>query len=114
MRSKFLLLPLFIATMLAGCVTDDVKETGITRSQAITIAERHCSEYPDTYGYVDRSEWDPDGKFWSVALTNYEGTHGKAYKIARDGSIIATHTIDMGGDNGDDYDHHYHGWGYWW
>jgi hypothetical protein len=61
---------------------------------------------------VDRAEWDPDGKFWSVALTDYDGDHGKAYKIGRDGSIIATHTIDRG-DEGD-YDHYHGGWGYWW
>jgi hypothetical protein len=98
--------------MLAGCITDNTAETGITRATAITIAERHCSEYPDTYGYVDRAEWDPDGKFWSVALTDYDGNHGKAFKISRDGGIIDTHTIDRSSD--EDYGHHYGGWGYWW
>jgi hypothetical protein len=111
MRSKFLL-PLFASLLLAGCLTDDIKETGITRATAITIAERHCPQYPDKFGYVDRAEWDPDGHFWSVALTDYDGDHGKAYKIGPDGGIIDTHTIDRS-DYGDDYGPR-HGWGYWW
>jgi hypothetical protein len=114
MRLKFIL-PLLFCVALAGCVTDDVKETGITRGNAITIAERHCSEYPDKFSYVDRAEWDPDGRFWTVALTDYNGDHGKAYKIGPDGHIIDTHTIDRG-DYGDDYGprHYGAGWGYWW
>jgi len=39
MRLKFIL-PLLFCVALAGCVTDDIKETGITRGNAITIAER--------------------------------------------------------------------------
>jgi len=112
MRLLKFLLPLLFCFVMAGCITDDTKETGITRATAITIAERHCSDYPDKYGYVDRAEWDPDGKFWSVALTDYDGDHGKAYKIGRDGGIIDTHTIDRGSD--EDYGHYHGGWGYWW
>jgi len=47
---------LLLALGLAGCVTDDVKETGISRSRAIAIAENHCPQYPDRFGYVDRAE----------------------------------------------------------
>jgi len=106
-----LILPL-LCLFLAGCLTDDVKETGITRANAISIAERHCSDYPDTFGYVDRAEWDPDGKFWLVALTDRDGDHGRAYKIGPDGSVIDTHKIDIAEDN--DYGPGHYGWGYYW
>ena len=106
-------LPLLLAIALAGCLTDDIKETGISRSTAISIAERHCSQYPDTFGYVDRAEWDPDGRFWMVALTDYNGDHGRAYKIGPDGSVIDSHTIDRSAE--DDYGPSHAGWwGYYW
>ncbi len=114
MRSKFLL-PLALCLVLAGCATDDIKETGITRATAIGIAERHCPQYPDRFGYVDRAEWNPDGRFWMVALTDYDGDHGKAYKISPGGSVIDTHTIDRGGDEGYGPGHYYGpaSWFYW-
>ena len=100
--------------MFAGCATDDVKETGITRAAAITIAERHCSQYPDRFGYVDRAEWDADGRFWLVALTDRDGDHGKAYKIGPGGGIIDTHTIDRSTYDSDYAPGHYWmGWYYW-
>jgi hypothetical protein len=80
--------------MLAGCVTDDIKETGISRSTAVAIAENHCSQYPDRFGYVDRAEWNPDGRYWMVALTDRDGDHGRAYKISRGGHVIDSHVID--------------------
>jgi hypothetical protein len=98
---------------MAGCVTEDIKETGISRSTAEGIAERHCPQYPDKYGYVDQSEWNSDGKFWMVALTDRDGDHGKAYKISRSGEIIDSHAIDR---DSEDYSHHYYGpgsWYYW-
>lgn len=114
MRIRYFL-PLLLCLAVAGCADDDVKETGITRATAIKIAENHCDQYPDTYSYVDRAEWDPDGQFWSVAITDRDGDHGKAYKISRGGGIIATHTIDRGGDDSDYGPRHYgYGWGYWW
>jgi hypothetical protein len=97
--------------LFAGCATDDVKETGITRAAAISIAERHCAEYPDTWGYVDRAEWNPDGKFWSVAITDYDSNHGRAYKISPGGGIIASHVIDRSADESEYGPRH---WGYWW
>jgi hypothetical protein len=115
MRStKLLLLPLALALLLAGCVTDeDIKETGISRNSAIKIAENHCSEYPDEYSYVDRAEWNSDGNYWLVALTDRDGDHGSAYKINRAGHIIDSHKIDR--HESDDYygsgPGHY--WYYW-
>jgi hypothetical protein len=109
------LLPLLLCALLAGCAaTDDLKETGISRADAVRIAEQHCSQYPDEYSYVDHAEWDPDGHFWAVALTDRDGDHGKAFKIDRDGSIIDTHKIDL--DEGDESGprHYGYGWGYWW
>jgi hypothetical protein len=112
MRLKHLLLPMLVLTLVyAGCESDDIKETGITRAAAIKIAEQHCDKYPDVYGYVDRAEWDPDGEFWLVALTDYNGDHGRAYKIGRDGGIIDSHAIDRDGD--EDYGEGHHFWYYW-
>jgi hypothetical protein len=101
---------------MAGCVTEDIKETGISRANAIGIAERHCPQYPDRYDYVDRAEWNPDGRFWMVALTDRDGDHGKAYKINRSGEVIDSHVIDRGEEG---YGGHYYGgygpgsWFYW-
>jgi len=111
MRSK-ILLPFALCLMLAGCVTEDIKETGITRATAIGIAERHCPQYPDKFGYVDRAEWNPDGRFWLVALTDRDGDHGKVFKIGPSGSIIDSHNIDRGQD--DDYGPRHYGYGYGW
>ena len=88
------ILPLIALIALAGCASENIKETGISRAAAIGIAERHCTQYPDKFGYVDRAEWDPDGNFWMVAITDYNGDHGRAYKIGRDGSVIDSHVID--------------------
>jgi hypothetical protein len=104
---------------MAGCATDDIKETGISRSTAVGIAERHCRQYPDRFGYVDRAEWNPDGRFWMVALTDRDGDHGRAFKISRGGAVIDSHGIDRGGDDDysrGDYPRHYYGpgsWYYW-
>ncbi len=111
MRSR-ILLPLLLTLALAGCATDDLKETGISRGDAIGIAERNCPQYPDRYSYVDRAEWNPDGRFWEVSLTDRDGDHGKAFKISRHGGIIATHTIDRGDD--DDYGPRHYGYGWYW
>ena len=115
MRLKYILPLLLLCVAIAGCATDDdAKETGITRSAAIGIAERHCPEYPDQFSYVDHAEWNPDG-FWSVAITDRDGDHGKAFKIGRDGGIIATHRIDHDEGGYDDGPRHYgYGYGYWW
>jgi hypothetical protein len=100
--------------LLAACATDDLKETGISRATAVTIAERHCSKYPDPFGYVDRAEWDPDGEFWLVALTDRDGDHGRAYKISRGGSVIDSHVIDRTAEDEEDAPRHYGlGWYYW-
>jgi hypothetical protein len=111
------LLPLLLLCLaIAGCATDDIRETGITRRTAITIAERHCPQYPDRFGYVDRAEWDPDGRFWMVALTDYNGDHGRAFKIGPGGGILDTHVIDRVADDqeyGYGARHYGMGWYYW-
>ena len=109
-----ILLPTVLCLVVAGCADDDVKETGITRATAIKIAEQHCSQYPDEYSYVDHAEWDPDGQFWAVAITDRDGDHGKAYKISRAGGIIDTHKIDHSDDEDSGPRHYGYGWGYWW
>ena len=111
MRTR-LFLPLALCLFLAGCETDNIKETGISRSAAIGIAARHCTQYPDTFSYVDRAEWNPDGRFWLVALTDRDGDHGRAYKVNRKGNIIDTHVIDRGDDS--DYGPRHLGYWYYW
>jgi len=111
MRSRFFL-PLALCVVLAGCVTEDIKETGISRATAIRIAERHCPEYPDRFDYVDRAEWDPDGRFWRVALTDEDGFHGRSFKIGPDGGIIGSRVIDRG--DRDYYGPGHYGYGFWW
>lgn len=103
---------MLFAIVLAGCATDDIKETGITRAAAIGIAERHCPQYPDEFGYVDRAEWNPDGKFWLVALTNRDGDLGRAFKVSRGGGIIDSHKINH---TDEDYSgaRHLGYWYYW-
>lgn len=107
-----LLFPLGLCLILAGCATDDVKETGISRSRAIAIAENHCPQYPDRFGYVDRAEWNPDGRYWLVALTDRDGDHGRVYKIGPRGGVIDSHGIDRGPE--DDYGPRHYGYGYGW
>jgi len=111
----YLFIPLACFVLLAGCATDDLQETGISRRTAESIAENHCPQYPDRFGYVDRSEWNSDGQYWLVALTDRDGDHGRAFKISRHGSIIDSHEINRTEDNGDDYgpSHHLGYWYYW-
>ena len=93
MRTK--LLPLFLllgCIILAGCA--DIKETGITRAHAITIAKQACPEYPDRFSYVDKAEWIPEKGFWAVKLADYSGYHGRVYKIDRNGLVVGTRDID--------------------
>jgi hypothetical protein len=107
-RILFLLSPA-LCLLLGGCLGDDIKETGISRSRAIAIAENHCSQYPDRFGYVDRAEWNPDGHYWMVALTDRDSDHGRAYKISPGGNVIDSHVIDR---SDSDYDHgYYRGYG---
>ncbi len=98
------LLPLLCFLAIAGCAYDYPPESGISRATAISIAERYCPQFPYRYGYVERAVWYPDGKFWVVALTDYNGYRGRAYKISSDGAIISSHTLDRASDDGyDDY-----------
>ena len=106
-----LLLPIALTVVLAGCATDDIKETGIGRHTAIEIAENHCSQYPDQFSYIDRAEWNPDGNYWLVAITDRDGDHGRAYKINRAGKVIDTHVIDRHESDEDYGPGHY--WYYW-
>jgi hypothetical protein len=111
------LLPLLLLSLaIAGCATDDIRETGISRRAAITIAERHCVQYPARFRYVDHAGWNPDGHFWLVALTDYNGDHGRAYKIGPGGGVLDSHVIDRVADDqeyGYGGRHYGVGWYYW-
>jgi hypothetical protein len=104
MRSKLLLI--IGCIFLAACA--DVKETGITRTQAITIAKQACPEYPDQFSFVDKAEWVPEKGFWAVLLDDRSGFHGRVYKINRDGQIVGTRDIDEAHPQGY-YDGPYYG-----
>ncbi|HWB58007.1 MAG TPA: hypothetical protein VG733_00880 [Chthoniobacteraceae bacterium] len=91
MRSKFLL-ALGCCMLLGACA--NIQETGISRSQAITIAKRACPEYPDRFGFVDKAEWVPEKGFWAVLLDDQSGLHGRVYKIDRNGQIVGTRDVD--------------------
>jgi len=92
MKSKLLALSLCI--FLAACA-DDIKETGITKAQAIVVAKRACPEYPDQFNFVDKAEWIPEKGFWAVLLDDRSGDHGRVYKINRNGEIVGTRDIDV-------------------
>ncbi len=111
MRS-LLIFPLALCLLLAACESEDIKETGISRADAIAVAERHCPQYPMEFAYVDRAEWNPDGRYWLVSLTDRDADHGRVYRVSRHGEILSTHTINHEGDE-DDYGP-YHHWGYYW
>jgi hypothetical protein len=113
LRLPTLLLATALGLLLAGCA-EDLKETGISRSTAVGIAERNCPQYPDTYSYVDRSEWNPDGHFWLVAITDRDGAHGRVFKISRGGKIVDSHKIDRPDDYYDGPRHLGYGYGYYW
>ncbi len=95
MRAR-LLIPLALCFVLAGCASDEPARTGIDRATAIRIAEDHCPQYPDPFGYVNHAEWHPDGGFWVVALTGPYGHHGRAFKIGPEGRVLGSHVIDRG------------------
>jgi hypothetical protein len=98
------LLPLLFFLAIAGCAYDYPLNSGISRATAISIAERYCSQFPYRYGYVEHAEWYPDGRFWLVALTDYNGYYGRAYKISPEGAIISSRYLDRAPSNGyDDY-----------
>jgi len=91
-----LILPLALSLLLAGCGYD-TKETGISRSTAIGIAERHCAEYPDRFSYVDTARWDFQGKYWLVSLMDRDDDAGRDFKISRSGGIISSHLTGANG-----------------
>ena len=117
MRLKYL--PFVCLLLVAGCA-ESTKDTGISRSRAIAIAEANCKQYPDRFSEVDRSEWNDAGHYWLVSLTDRDGDHGKAFKINRHGEIIDTRDInreDTDRHYDDDYySHRHYGYGYygWW
>jgi hypothetical protein len=111
MRSKLLLL--IGCIFLAACAApDDIKQTGITRERAISIAKSNCPEYPDRFNFVDKAEWVPEKGYWAVMLDDRSGDHGRVYKINRNGDVVGTRNIneDHGGD--DDYGPYHRGWWY--
>ncbi|MGB8352904.1 MAG: hypothetical protein WCD79_03375 [Chthoniobacteraceae bacterium] len=91
MRSKIILL--ISCIILAACAGEDIKETGITRERAISIAKTNCKEYPDRFSFVDKAEWIPEKHFWAVELADRSGFNGRTYKINRKGEIVGTHEI---------------------
>jgi len=99
MRSKLLLFVSCI--LLAACAGEDLKETGISRERAISIAKSSCKEYPDRFSFVDKAEWIPEKHFWAVELADRSGFNGKVYKINRNGEIVGTRDIS---DNHRRYD----------
>lgn len=113
-----ILLALFICSLLAACVSEDIKETGIPRYRAIDIAKDSCKEYPDRLSYVDSAEWNSASHLWVVEITNYRGSSGKRYKINRGGKVVGVEKIGNGeGDSYDRdrdyYDRPYRHYGWW-
>ncbi len=90
---------LIACLFLAACAEEDIKVTGITREKAIFIAQSACKEYPDRFSYMDYAEWDRDGHYWVVELTDRSGDIGRAYKINRSGTVVDTHDISAGRDS---------------
>ncbi len=107
MRAKLILL--VGCLFLAACVDEDIKETGITRARAISIAKTHCPEYPDRFNFVDGADWIPEKGYWAVLLDDRSGDHGRVYRINRNGEIVGTRDINEGRD----YDGP-RGPGWWW
>src|SRR5579862_8116020 len=98
MKSKLLVIAGCL--MLAACAPlDDVKETGITRDRAVSIAKAHCPEYPDRFGFVDRVQWVPEKGYWAVLLDDRSQDHGRVYHINREGQVVGTRDINR--DRGD-------------
>lgn len=111
MRSKLLLI--IGCIFLAACAAEDIKETGITRERAISIAKSACKEYPDRFSFVDRAEWIPEKHFWAIELADRSGFNGKVYKINRNGEIVGTREInDDRRRYDDDYGPYRRGWWY--
>ena len=102
MRSKLLIL--LGCLLLAACADEDIKETGISRQRAISIAKSTCKEYPDRFSFVDRAEWVPEKHFWAVELADASGDNGRVYKINRDGEIVGTRDISDSRRRDDDSD----------
>jgi hypothetical protein len=98
---------------LAACAVEDIKETGITRERAISIAKQACKEYPDRYSYIDRAEWIPEKKFWAVEIADRDGYKGKLYKINRNGEVVGSREIsDDRNDDRGGYGPYRRGWWY--
>jgi predicted small secreted protein len=111
MRAK--LLVILSCVLLAACVDEDIKETGISRQRAISIAKSACKEYPDRFSFVDRAEWIPEKHFWAVELADRSGDNGRVYKINHNGEIVGTRDISNDRRRYDDYDGPYRrGWWY--
>lgn len=109
MRSKFILLAGCL--LLAACAGEDIKETGITRERAISIAKSKCPEYPDRFNFVDKAEWIPEKGYWAVLLDDRSGDHGRVYKIDRNGEVVGKR--DVNNERGYD-DAGPRGPGWWW
>ena len=92
MRSKLLLL--LSCFILVACADEDIKETGISRERAISIAKINCKEYPDRFSFVDKAEWIPEKHFWAVRLADRSGFNGRVYKINHNGEIVGTHDFN--------------------
>ena len=74
---------------LAACATQNLAETGISRSHAISIAKSACSGYPDRYSYVDHVEWNPSARHWQVTIEDRSSYKGERFTISRHGHVIS-------------------------
>lgn len=98
---------LLVCTLFAACATEDVRVTGISRSQAIRIAKNNCREYPDIYSYIDSAEWNSAGHYWVVEITDYRGGRGRIYKINGEGRVIRVQKIGVNGPAPDNRVYYY-------
>lgn len=111
MRSKLLLL--ISCVLLAACAAqEDIKETGISRERAISIAKTSCKEYPDRFGFVGNVDWIPEKKYWAVQLEDRSGDNGRVYKINRKGNVIGTRNYTANDDYGPGPGPYRRGWWY--
>jgi len=99
-----LLLSLIPGLLLAGCATDYHRDTGITCTEAIHIAERHSAHHPaagetehgNPFRYVESAGWDGAKGVWEVDLMAAGGNYGRQYRIASNGEVIGYRILDHG------------------
>ena len=85
--------------VLGACGTYNIKETGISSSQAESIAKSAPDNVREKYKDVNRSDWLRKSQCWIVELADDSGDHGRVYRISRTGQIIGTKIIDQNPDD---------------